>query len=630
LNKNKLIASIWIASIIATVLVLQAFSSSPINDASYYPATQIETASYVVFRDGSTYYAKDGNSGEIPYSGSNWNTVMQSCTDAIGTTGGLIFLKVGTYNQNKDEFITLSANYKLIIEGENPLTTKIVKAGGGNPSSDYIIRGTTTSTNPPTLTLRNLYFDCTSYEGDSAVGQYFTQVTAQNLHAYGLGTTSNNEVFLGCVKGNLVVENCHIEDFAYSTWCYYYDYVYISNNYIENCGTVGLGSGKYPNENATIQIIGNTLVDCGWEDEGLVIDAGWDNPVSRVNGLIANNIIINPTKSNKNGDIAVIAVSNVVIENNFIYDVGTPQDTSRTCGIKTSGSVTYPIYNITIRNNEIWSSNRGIFVKNTFDSLVYGNKITMENEAQLRGIYLICDNGCPLSGENYAIDNTIYIRSGGVTTSHGISVQLNGTGTTNVHLYRNIINVLSGTTKKGIYLSLITSTVTAYLKDNRIIADQLVAPDQPDQTVFLNTFTIPFVEGTYPPIRLEPLGFYLNETNAVAFTYCVLPEDVQQLMIIRIYAVSNVDETDSMTLDVAINGGYEKEAYNTVSYVSTTHNSTTTDFSQYDIIYWDCYFFPGSLKVGGLSMSIRMKYEAGSGDNCATDAWFTCAQILYV
>lgn len=55
----------------------------------------VETASYVVWVDGTTYYAKNGRTGAIDFSGTDASTVIQAAIDAI--TSGLIFFKTGTY-----------------------------------------------------------------------------------------------------------------------------------------------------------------------------------------------------------------------------------------------------------------------------------------------------------------------------------------------------------------------------------------------------------------------------------------------------------------------------------------------------------------------------------------------------
>jgi len=64
-----------------------------------------ETASYVIFKEAGVYYAKNGSTGAIDYSGTDAATVIQSAIDALSEytwdtiTGkrGLIVIKDGTY-----------------------------------------------------------------------------------------------------------------------------------------------------------------------------------------------------------------------------------------------------------------------------------------------------------------------------------------------------------------------------------------------------------------------------------------------------------------------------------------------------------------------------------------------------
>jgi len=71
-------------------------------------------ASYVVWKDGTTYYAecllKDGTD----YSGTDASTIIQDAIDALGTVGGKIFIRRGQYALTK--IVTVPS--KIIIEGE--------------------------------------------------------------------------------------------------------------------------------------------------------------------------------------------------------------------------------------------------------------------------------------------------------------------------------------------------------------------------------------------------------------------------------------------------------------------------------------------------------------------------------
>jgi len=83
----KLKRELQVFGLILTISLIFAINpllaDSPITDASFYPATQVETTSYVIFRDGSYYYAKNGESGAIDYSGTNASTIINNAINNI-------------------------------------------------------------------------------------------------------------------------------------------------------------------------------------------------------------------------------------------------------------------------------------------------------------------------------------------------------------------------------------------------------------------------------------------------------------------------------------------------------------------------------------------------------------------
>jgi len=76
------------------------------------------TASYIIWTDGNgNYYAMNGTTELIEFSGTNASWVIQSCVDALPTSGGEIFFKVGKYNIDKT--IDLSGKRGIKIIGES-------------------------------------------------------------------------------------------------------------------------------------------------------------------------------------------------------------------------------------------------------------------------------------------------------------------------------------------------------------------------------------------------------------------------------------------------------------------------------------------------------------------------------
>jgi len=64
------------------------------------PGSMVTEASYIIFTDGNgNYYARNGMTGEIEFSGTVPRTVIQSAIDSL-TNGGKILFKAGTYPIN--------------------------------------------------------------------------------------------------------------------------------------------------------------------------------------------------------------------------------------------------------------------------------------------------------------------------------------------------------------------------------------------------------------------------------------------------------------------------------------------------------------------------------------------------
>lgn len=52
-----------------------------------------QEASYIVYTDGSKYYAKNGRTEKIEFQGTDASTVIQRAIDALSTRGGIVFIK---------------------------------------------------------------------------------------------------------------------------------------------------------------------------------------------------------------------------------------------------------------------------------------------------------------------------------------------------------------------------------------------------------------------------------------------------------------------------------------------------------------------------------------------------------
>jgi len=66
-----------------------------VTQLAMYPQ---QPASYIIWRDGSTYYAKNGTTGAIDYSGADAATVIQAALNALHPTyGGTVYIAPGIY-----------------------------------------------------------------------------------------------------------------------------------------------------------------------------------------------------------------------------------------------------------------------------------------------------------------------------------------------------------------------------------------------------------------------------------------------------------------------------------------------------------------------------------------------------
>ena len=166
-------------------------------------------ASYIIWKDGSTYYALNGSTGEIDYSGTDAATVIQNAIDSLSGIGGKIILK----NPLNDEYtlssqISISGSY-ITIEGENYLVP-ILKPSDSFPNNTPLISISSKSY----VTFRNLQLFgnsvVTGQDGIYINGGVFNTLenvkirdfTEHGIHVYGGTTISLRNIYIeGCAKG---------------------------------------------------------------------------------------------------------------------------------------------------------------------------------------------------------------------------------------------------------------------------------------------------------------------------------------------------------------------------------------------------------------------------------------------
>ncbi len=146
-NRRKLLSLAGAAGIAAlfSPLISKATPTTIIEAGS-----NIDTASYIIFKDGNTIYAKNGTTGKIEFSGSDISAILTSINGVI-IGGETIIIREGTYTPSTHvkftKSIKLYADGDVIFNwnkmGEELFTFKGTYSGQFNISSDIVV-GTNT------------------------------------------------------------------------------------------------------------------------------------------------------------------------------------------------------------------------------------------------------------------------------------------------------------------------------------------------------------------------------------------------------------------------------------------------------------------------------------------------------
>jgi len=373
----------------------------------------VEEASYIVFTDGSRYYAKNGSTGIIEYSDADATKVIQYAVDSL-QNGGRIFIKRGVYYISNTIVL---CNPAVVLEGESFIDayTRAERPGTvlalmNNVNKDIIevtaekcmIRNMRLYGNKyyntagrgiyehagyaSDLRLEHLYIIATAQEGIWLEGNYgFLNNTLTELTgSYGLlvkggGWRIVSFVSYGNVKGMLLlgVGNLVLASFIYG----------------DGTSQVGIeiGNENYSAEPQRNIIIGNHISDVG--QEGIRMVGAHDN-------IISSNVIVNVGKSADNTYDAVLIKKRVygsyrnIIVGNRIY----------------SGKANLPRYGINIADAD------------SDYNMIIGNMIT---DVRTSAINNLAPNTLIRNNVGYMNQNsgvaTISAGSTRVTVSHGLA-----------------------------------------------------------------------------------------------------------------------------------------------------------------------------------------------------------------
>ena len=96
--------------LLVVVVFFVLVSTIAFSGLAFAVSSPAEESGYIIYQDGGTIYAKNGQTGNIDYSGTDTAAVIQSAIDAL-TNGGSIFIKAGTYSITSE--ISLKDNIKI-------------------------------------------------------------------------------------------------------------------------------------------------------------------------------------------------------------------------------------------------------------------------------------------------------------------------------------------------------------------------------------------------------------------------------------------------------------------------------------------------------------------------------------
>ena len=310
----------------------------------------IAPASYVIYIDGSTYYAQNGQTGINDYSGSDAKTVIESAITAL-TNGGKVFIKGGTYTITSPINV-LKSNITVEGEGERTqLDATTLNRGGyqtrgvfenGNYFSgqtnvtsitgftlrSLLIRGTYTITpdgvsgiilakgsvgDTYNILIENVKFDncycATIFYGVTKIVAMKNQVNG-GLAGPTVNTAADNTPCRYVTFNENQIFNANDDGLAFLGHGLR-DCVAIGNVIDKNGGIAGSGIKVTSNDTSPymsrISIIGNVITNCTAQG-GIIVETGNPNEKDIV---VSGNVL-------DNCDIGIQISANAVVKDNII------------------------------------------------------------------------------------------------------------------------------------------------------------------------------------------------------------------------------------------------------------------------------------------------------------------------
>jgi hypothetical protein len=382
----------------------------------------VEPASYIVFTDGSKYYAKNGSTGMIEFTDTDFVNLMDSVMNALPAQGGKVFIKAGTYKVTRsvNSLILINSRSNVVIEGEGPGT--FIDLGGLVGMGIYIRYSTN-------VVIANLRIE---------------KGNPENIRLYG----SSNVLIDGVWSGYAMVKNdgdgIDIDD--------------SENIVIRGCFTYyNDARGIHPSGGAKKVVIqgcvsfndmvqgGGGAIDALSASENVVIDGcivinsgGGGFSLESNNNVLSNSIVVNATSgaiyvSGSNNrvvgcvakDISIVGSDNI-IESNTVNYIAVYGSGTQVIGNRVIGGVT----------------SCGIYVKAR--ALILGNRILGFTGSAQRGILLSSGSDNSLVMFNEVRNNTR-----GIEVVSGVSNVAILYNDVRDNIYANILDAGTGTIKRG-------------------------------------------------------------------------------------------------------------------------------------------------------------------------------------
>ena len=157
-----------------------------------------DTASYIVWKSGSTYYAKNGATGAVAYTGADAGAVINSALSAISATKGVVRLRADTTYSHAT---TIDIPEYCTLAGESKYTSILSYTGSGNAVT---IAGTGIGDMDEAAAVRNLHIT-TSTGANGIYAEFATQLEFEDVNISGF---SNDGIYAAENCWSAKVERC--------------------------------------------------------------------------------------------------------------------------------------------------------------------------------------------------------------------------------------------------------------------------------------------------------------------------------------------------------------------------------------------------------------------------------------